>query len=821
MIRQTLNGKWEMRRAGETGWTAAKVPGSVLSALLDAGKTDDPFWRANEYAARDLFRSDYEFRRTFRVDGVLFEQTRIELVCYGLDTAAQVFINGTPAGSADNMHRVWRYDIKPLLKPGENKICIVFASPLAYAEEKKKACSEKSDMTIGSFIRKAHYMYGWDWGPELPDAGIWRDIEIEAFSDAAFEDVFIKQRHSDDCVGISIDVKLKVLDFNKNYTLELTCTAPDGTQITDKQPIKGSNGALSFIVKNPCLWWPNGYGGQPLYGADILLKTQEAVCDAYSAKIGLRMITVSTEPDRWGNEFCFMVNGMKIFAMGANYIPQDSILSRTTPEKTRKMLYDCVRANYNCIRVWGGGYFPDDHFYDACDEYGLIVWQDLMFACNVYFFSADFEENIVAETRENVRRIRHHACLGLWCGNNENEMGWYGVENFSYAQHSPRLRADYIKQFEYVLPKVVGQADPNTFYWPSSPSSGGCFDGPNDENRGDVHYWDVWHGQKPFSDYRKKYFRFCSEFGFQSFPDKKTVESFTLPEDRNIFSKVMESHQKNNAANGKMLYYISDYFKYPKDFSSLLFVSQLLQAEAIKCGVEHWRRSRGRCMGTIYWQLNDCWPVASWSSIDYFGRWKALHYAAKRFYSHKLATALDEDGCISYYVHNEDVSSYRGMLRVAVMDRRFQTLFEDMLEVQCEGLSARQVKEYDFKPLIEKYGAEYVYAVYELVVEGRIVSSGTTLFTRPKHFEFEKAGYGIEVSDEGDSYRINLKACTFCRNVEISFTKLDAVLSDNYFDVCSEEGTTVTLQKSELPGGVTMDDIKCDISVRSLVDTYD
>ena len=825
MIRQTLNGTWEMKRTDESEWMDAKVPGSVLSALLDNGRTEDPFWRTNEYAARDLFLKDYEFQTMFSVGEELLSQREIRLVCDGLDTVAQIFVNGIPVGTADNMHRVWRYDLKPVLTIGENTIRIVLASPIAYMTEKEKACPEQIPfvstgcMKGNEFIRKAHSMFGWDWGPQLPDAGIWRDIRIEAYSDARLDDLLIRQKHGQGRVTVSTEVQAKIADDTQSYTAECVITAPDGTQFRTEQPLEQGRAELSAEIESPQLWWPNGYGGQPLYRVDVTLKAGDAVCDFRSERIGLRTLTVSTEPDQWGREFCFMVNGVKIFAMGADYIPEDNILSRVTPERTDRLIRDCARANFNCIRVWGGGYYPDDFFYDSCDRYGILVWQDLMFACNAYVLTDEFEKNIVAETRENIGRIRHHACLGLWCGNNELEIGWNGWP--ALEDLSPRLRADYIKQFEYVLPKVVKEADPDTFFWPSSPSSGGCFDDPNSADRGDVHCWDVWHGLKPFTDYRNDYFRFCSEFGFQSFPDRKTVESFTLPQDRNIFSKVMESHQKNGTANGKVLFYLSENFRYPKDFDSLLYVSQILQAEAMRYGVEHWRRNRGRCMGSIYWQLNDCWPVASWASIDYFGRWKALHYAAKRFFSHQLATALDEGSRISYYIHNEDRTAYEGTLRVAVRDRSFRTLFEESIPVRCEALSAQKVKDYDFTSLTQAYGAEHIYTLYELTVGGRVVSSGTTLFTPPKHFEFEKSGYEVGVSDEGESFQITVKAKTFCRDVGISFAKLDAVLSDNYFSICSSEGKTVTVQKSDLPVGTTAEDLKSEIFVRSIVDTYD
>ena len=354
--------------------------------------------------------------------------------------------------------------------------------------------------------------------------------------------------------------------------------------------------------------------------------------------------------------------------MGGNYIPEDCIYSRITPEVQKYILESCKRANFNCVRVWGGGYYPSDHFYDLCDEMGLIVWQDLMFACNVYDLTEEFEDNITKEITENVKRLRHHASLGLWCGNNEMESAW---DHWPEVQsESKYLRADYIKMFEYIVPKAVRAADSETFFWQSSPSSGGCFDDPDDENRGDCHYWDVWHGQKPFTDYQKHYFRFCSEFGFQSFPCLKTVESFTEEKDRNIFSRVMENHQKNPAANGKILYYLSENFRYPENFRKLLYVSQILQGMAMKYGVDHWRRHRGRCMGTLYWQINDNWPVASWASIDYFGRWKALHYMAKKFYGPQAVSMCMDGDIMQVYLANEsmDAQSYQVAFYVKNME---------------------------------------------------------------------------------------------------------------------------------------------------------
>lgn len=412
-----------------------------------------------------------------------------------------------------------------------------------------------------------------------------------------------------------------------------------------------------ITIEHPQLWWPNGLGKQPLYRVTVRLATG----DTRMWRIGLRTMTVSREKDEWGEEFCHVVNGMKVFAMGADYIPEDNILARVTPERTRRLLEDCKAANFNAIRVWGGGYYPDDAFYDICDELGLMVWQDLMYACAFYDLTPDFERSIRVETHQNVARLRHHASLALICGNNEMEMFMAGANSalinhrtWEFVPTYPHHITDYVKMFEYILPAIVKETAPQTYWWPASPSSGGNFDAPNDENRGDNHYWDVWHGEKPFTEYRKFFFRYASEFGFQSFPCLKSVKQFTLPDDRNIFSRVMERHQRNQAANGKILSYLSQTFRYPNSFDDLLYASQLMQAEAIRYGVEHWRRNRGRCMGAIIWQLNDIWPVASWASIDYYGRWKALHYAAKRFFAPVMISA-EEEGELS---QNPKINEY-------------------------------------------------------------------------------------------------------------------------------------------------------------------
>ena len=670
----TLNGTWQLS-AGHRSLESVdmQIPGTVLSGLLAAGKIKDPFYRTNEDATRALFWKDYVFTRTFDVDEELLAQQHIVLVCEGLDTLAEISINGTFLAKTDNMHRTWKFQAKKLLHPGKNEIQIVFRSVLRFIEDYPYEAHKKinyipcGSMKGNQLLRKAHSMFGWDWGPQTIDAGIFRDIYLQGYSHARIEDIRIHQQHAKN-VSVQTSITLSESVPGQKLCVELSEDGAD-KPLQTKLCKTNADGvaAVDFVIENPKLWWPNDYGDQPLYIVRTTLLDEDGTSlESITRRIGLRTLTISQEKDEWGNEFAFCVNGVKIFTRGGNYIPDDCLYTRITEKKLDYILESCRRAHFNCVRVWGGGYYPSDAFYDLCDEKGLIVWQDLMYACNVYDVTDAFAENCRQETYDNVRRLRHHASLGLWCGNNEIESAWDHWGDFQ--KETPYLRDDYIRLFEEVLPKAVQEADGETFYWHSSPSSGGCFDNPDNANRGDTHYWDVWHGQKPFTDYRKYFFRFCSEFGFQSFPCAKTVNSFTLEDDRNIFSRVMESHQKNDAANGKMLYYLSENLRYPKDLTHLLYASQVLQGMAIKYGVDHWRRNRGRCMGTLYWQINDDWPAPSWSSIDYFGRWKALHYMAQKFYApHAVSMTLEDHRCHVYF-SNESFETTEYSLTLSIRD---------------------------------------------------------------------------------------------------------------------------------------------------------
>ncbi|MBE3102299.1 MAG: glycoside hydrolase family 2 protein, partial [Firmicutes bacterium] len=707
----SLNGKWKMKNTKEEHWNNAHVPGSVFTDLLREGLMEDPFYRDNEDKALELSYNDYEYTREFNISSDVLKHDKVLLCCEGLDTLAEIKINGQLTAKTNNMHRSYEFDIKNVLREGGNNIHILFFSPTRYIARKQKEApliKRINDIVMAGYyyLRKAHSMFGWDWGPKIPDSGIWKNINLKFFDSARLKDVYIIQNHQTDKVKLDIQISFEIWSCEE-FDLDVLVTSPDDKRICRTQKIDHSNNDCAFAIEinDPKLWWPNSYGKQPLYRISVNLKKGDRILDSREIKIGLKTLRVRQENDKWGKSFEFEINGVSIFVQGANYIIEDNLMSRYSRKRTERLIKDCIEAHFNCIRIWGGGIYPNNDFFDLCDEYGIIVWQDFMFACSAYPTDKEFIENVEQELADNIKRIRNHPSLGLWCGNNEVEWILDMIEKQSYFETLiPKdtllfpmklIKEMYTQLFEEVIPRAVEKYDPNRFYWPSSPSSGGKFDNPNDENMGDVHYWDVWHGMKPFNDYRNHYFRFVSEYGFQSFPGIKTVESFTIPEDRNIFSYIMEKHQKNASANGKILTYLSETFKYPEDFESLLYTSQLLQAEAIKYGVEHWRRNRGRCMGSIYWQLNDCWPTASWASIDYYGRWKALHYYAKRFYAPILVSAYDERTKVNIYVNNDTLEDIEGTIEWKLRDNTSGIIHGDKQDAVVASLKAKNCIELD------------------------------------------------------------------------------------------------------------------------------
>lgn len=822
----TLNGTWQLS-AGHRSLESVdmQIPGTVLSGLLAAGKIKDPFYRTNEDATRALFWKDYVFTRTFDVDEELLAQQHIVLVCEGLDTLAEISINGTFLAKTDNMHRTWKFQAKKLLHPGKNEIQIVFRSVLRFIEDYPYEAHKKinyipcGSMKGNQLLRKAHSMFGWDWGPQTIDAGIFRDIYLQGYSHARIEDIRIHQQHAKN-VSVQTSITLSESVPGQKLCVELSEDGADKPLQTKLCKTNADSvAAVDFVIENPKLWWPNDYGDQPLYIVRTTLLDEDGTSlESITRRIGLRTLTISQEKDEWGNEFAFCVNGVKIFTRGGNYIPDDCLYTRITEKKLDYILESCRRAHFNCVRVWGGGYYPSDAFYDLCDEKGLIVWQDLMYACNVYDVTDAFAENCRQETYDNVRRLRHHASLGLWCGNNEIESAWDHWGDFQ--KETPYLRADYIRLFEEVLPKAVQEADGETFYWHSSPSSGGCFDNPDDANRGDTHYWDVWHGQKPFTDYRKYFFRFCSEFGFQSFPCAKTVNSFTLEDDRNIFSRVMESHQKNDAANGKMLYYLSENLRYPKDLTHLLYASQVLQGMAIKYGVDHWRRNRGRCMGTLYWQINDDWPAPSWSSIDYFGRWKALHYMAQKFYApHAVSMTLEDHRCHVYF-SNESFETTEYSLTLSIRDLSGNVLETYETKGNSPAFSAIETAVVDICSWEDQKDDIFLEAVIH-TKDQKVLKDVETLVPY-KYLNLKNPVISTEAEETNDAFILHISSDCFAPFVALDFDDADVIFSDNFFHLTDKTVQDIIVKKEDILQGhfENAEDFRKRLQILSLGTSY-
>lgn len=867
-----------------------KVPSTVYGTLLNKGLMPDPFYRDNELDALKLMDNDFVYETEFSVSEEDRKVDHLFLHFDGIDTLADVYLNGKLLGHTDNMNRVWEYDITSEVKGDPEDtvyhLKVLLHSPTRFISEEDQKCpvGASSDAMPGfPHIRKAACMFGWDWGPRLPDAGLFRPVSVEAVKTARISQVKIDQKHrvtgktvhgnTVDSVQVTADTEIEWMPeaaFEKVKAVFLL-TSPDGarTLSAESVPVDLSMGyvpsmnltgltcnlrcshvSLSLTVSDPQIWWPNGYGEQPLYQAEVLLvpateNQDEPALDIWKKRIGLRTVTVNTDPvpdetfdphmtdqkedlddgnnmvrtedgkkvfvtDKEakkveGRNFAFEVNGLQIFAMGADYIPEDNILTRQTRERTDMLLATAQESHFNNIRIWGGGYYMDDFFYDICDERGLLVWQDFAFACASYELSDAFEENVSVEIRQNIRRLRSHACISLWCGNNELETQY---ESLVWPQ-SKKQYYDYIHLYEYIIPKIVKEEDPDTFYWPSSPSSGGNYENSQAENVGDTHYWGVWHGNEPFTAYRSHHYRFLSEFGFQSFPALQTVKRFTVEEDRNIFSRVMELHQRNTAANGKIINYLSKTFLFPKNFDEMLYSSQLLQADAIRYGVEHFRRFRGTCMGTVVWQLNDIWPVASWASVDYYGNWKALQYAEKRMFAPVLLSCeehgeIDQkpyvntlpqpiDISADLHVANETDKTVNGTVKWALRRPDSSVIKEGSFEVAVPAYGGAWLPHLDFNdqdPL-------EAHLEYALIVNGEVISQGTTLFCAPKHYHFLDPELSVVV--EGDTVTVTAK--NYAKSVSVETENGVLRLDDNFVDM--EAGSRTF---SILPGRDFTDD---------------
>lgn len=861
MLQQSLTGAWQFRRAESEEWLPARVPGGVHTDLLRLEHIPDPFVADNEKRVQWVAETDWQYRRTFSPTSELLNHGRVFLVCDGLDTLAGVTLNGQLLGQTDNMFRQYRWEVKPLLRDGENELVIAFRSPVQYITAKmaERPLPGVAQAIPGApYLRKAPCQFGWDWGPQLPPIGIWQDIRLEGYNTARLTDVHLRQHHpplypppyaGGAKGGVKLTATLTLERWQTESSLltaALRVTGPDGVVLETEALLSAGAQTLALMVDRPQLWWPNGYGDQPLYQVEVSLTANGQLCDRRTYQVGLRTIELRQEDDEWGKSFIFVVNGIPIFAKGSNWIPADSFPTRLTDEHLATLLRAAAATHQNMLRVWGGGLYGEERFYDLCDKYGILVWQDFIFSCSIYPLDDDaFLENVRNEVFENIRRLRHRASLALWCGNNEMEWGWeswgwaglkYYEELKALAEKMPGLKnlmhlmgkrepvagwqglRDAYEQFFYTtLPEWVAQVDPDRPYWPSSPSSNIPFHDANGQTRGDAHYWEVWHGRQPFTAYRHQYPRFMSEFGFQSLPPLETIRTYADESDWNITSYIMEHHQKNESGNGLIISQMADAFRLPKDFPALVYLSMTLQAEGIRYGVEHWRRNMHRVSGTLYWQLNDCWPVASWSSLDYFGRWKALHYAARRFYAPVLLSIEDAPPQMGLHVTSDLTTAWAGSVHWSLETLGGQVLESGDEAVSVGPLCSTPIRTLDFAGQISDDNRRNVIFVAELWQGNERVALHVATFVANKHLALSEPALAVEVDQQGHQLVIELIAQSLARFVELSLDGIDTVFSDNYFDVPA--GRTIRAG-CPLPPGWTLEQARAALKVRSLYDSF-
>jgi beta-mannosidase len=827
MKRLNLNGDWSVEKAGEKTIYPARVPGDIHGDLFRSKVIPDPYYRDNELDLFWIGEADWIYSRDFTVTKAVLKHDRVLLRCEGLDTLATIKLNGRTIAKTDNMHRTWEFDIKETLREGRNTITIRFDSATRFVREKDRQRKlpqwiQPGSVPGGNHLRKEPCNFGWDWGPSLVTCGIWRDIHLLAFNTARLTDVLITQKHTKS--EARLQIHLTAGKTNKERLSGRITFVHNGTRIVKEADFKGQKAEIDLTVKNPDLWWPNGMGPQHLHDLTAeLLDSRGRVIDKVSKRIGLRTLKLDRHKDKWGESFQFVANGVPFFAKGANWIPAEAILSRLTRKDYERLIKDSAAANMNMLRVWGGGIYEDDAFYELCDEYGICVWQDFIFSCAAYpTDDPQFMENVAAEAEDNIRRIRHHPSLALWCGNNELEMGLVADEWTDITMSW----ADYTKLFDELLPEIVNRLDPDRDYWPSSPHSpvGPRINHSSPES-GDAHLWAVWHGRRPFEWYRTCEHRFNSEFGFQSFPEPKTIHSFTRPEDRNVTSFIMEHHQRSRIGNTTIMRYMLDWFRLPGDFEMTLWLSQILQGMAIKYACEHWRRSMPRGMGTLYWQLNDCWPVASWASIDSLGRWKALHYMARNFFAPVLVSGLEDKkkGTVEIHVTNDGAQAADVEIKWTLTTATGKSIISDKMIAKVPSRKNKRITTVKLKQYLDEYGPRNLMLWLELVEKRKIVSNNFVTFARPKHLELENPKLALKVIDdkdqpEGSDFLVVLKARKPALWTWLELKTGGAKFSDNFFHVRPGRPVKVRVKTNRK---MTAERAREMLVARSLYDTFE
>jgi beta-mannosidase len=819
-----LNSDWKFHEINKTEWLTATVPGCVHTDLIANKKIEDPYYRDNEKSQQWIGKTDWEYQTNFNVSAETFKRQNLEIVFQGLDTYANVFLNDKPILDADNMFRTWRVDVKNTLKQGENVLKIRFRSPIneilprmAKLDYELPASNDQGEKT-SPYTRKAPYQYGWDWGPRFVTSGVWKPVNLVAWDDARIEDLQIKQNKlSKETADLSAFVEV-VSSNSVDATIEIENTT-DKKIVATKQ-VKLTNGvtkiSLDFVMANPKLWYPIGLGEQSLYNFKAKLILNKKQVDEQTKRTGLRTLELRQKPDEYGTSFEFIVNGIPVFGHGANWIPADIFPTRVTKEKYKTLLTSLRDANMNMLRVWGGGIYEDDYYYDLADEMGILVWQDFMFACSMYPGDAAFLDNVRHEAIDNVKRLRNHPSIVIWVGNNEIETAWQHWGGWKDKNPS-FVWEDYKKIFLRLLPEVLDEYDPSRPYWSSSPSSNFQADSEF-QGIGDTHYWQVWHAEKPFEEYEKQFPRFMSEYGFQSFPELETVKTYTTEEDRkSIETPIMLAHQRHPRGNQLVRQYMLREYNEPKDFESFLYVSQVLQAQGIKLGAEHLRRLMPRNMGSLYWQANDCWQVASWSAMDYFGRWKALMYYTKRFYAPMLISPdVDENGNLNVYVVSDSPDAKPAQMVMTLMDLNGKTLMSKTLDISVEPLKGKSYFTQKVGELLNGADDKNVFLLVELKSNGVIVSQNEYFFKPFKEMSFTKPDIKVEIAPSANGFNITLSTDKFAKDVYLSgFTT--GFFADNYFNLMPGKNMEIKYRTNQK---MSVEEFRKMLKVRSLVNAF-
>lgn len=802
---QSLKGQWQCQEAGTTDVFEAQVPGNIFTDLQVANRLPDPYFRDNERKVQWVGEKNWLYSQTFEVAPEMLAWNTVELVCEGLDTFATIMLNGEVLAQTDNMYRSWIFSVKDKVHIGENRLEIRFDSPLPYIRRKsaEKMLPEWKgpyEEAGRAYVRKQASSFGWDWGPVLVTCGIWKDIYLRG-SNIRLDDVHILQHHTESQDRVKVEVNGFVTGEFADAQLELSAQITFQEQVIAEATtsIEAGGACLNFEVENPQLWYPNGMGAQPLYGVNVTLKDASGnVVDTWQRRIGLRTLRLQRKKDQYGESFYFEANGLPFFAKGTNWIPGDGLISEF--KDYRKMLQAAADAHNNMIRVWGGGIYESDEFYDICDELGLCVWQDFLFACANYpGFDPVFLENVRLEAEENVRRIRHHASLALWCGNNELELGLVG----SIATAWNGTWDDYMPIFDTLLPEVVSKCDPQRDYWTASPHTPTNRKDANDPTAGDAHLWTVWHKREPFEWYRTSFHRFVSEFGFQSFPEPRTINTFTLPEDHALDSEVMKIHQRSLVNKESGNFVIRDYglmwFTSPPNFEAAIWQSQILQALAMQYAVEHWRRNMPRCMGALYWQLNDCWQVASWSSLDYFGRWKALHYVSKRFFAPVLVSGVEDSKHYTLDLHltTDEATPFSGKVKWEVFHLNGTRLAAGYEPISNQApMSAAKVGVLEFKEIVREHQPKNLLIFLSAIRDnGEKVAENIATFLKPKDMKLPSPSIEVSAAEtDTHSFDITLKSASPALWVWLTHESLDLKCSDNFFHLAPNQPKTIQVK---------------------------